>query len=81
MAPAPASSDVTRFQNGMGAAIRKTSASPGTTRKACSILVRKANPRAVPDSATQRVLPPSVARTMQYAATTSSSTNNASGLL
>ena len=70
-----------RFHTPTGAATRNTSARPGTIRNACSIFVRNAKPMAQPANAIQRVLAVSVARTMQYAAATSSSTSNASGLL
>ncbi len=54
---------------------------PGTTRNACNIFVRNAKPMTQPANAIQRVLAVSVARTMQYAAATSSRTSSASGLL
>src|ERR1700761_3613663 len=64
-----------------GPAPRETSATPGTTGKACSILVRNANPISTPHSTSQRDRPFSSARTMAYAAIVSSSTSSASGLL
>src|SRR5882757_2362933 len=70
-----------RRRNGVGAAMRYTRPNAGTTRKACSILVRKPKPTAEPAAISHQVLPASRARTTQYAASTSSSTSNASGLL
>ncbi len=81
IAAAPTSNFPMRCHSPTGAATRNTSAKPGTTRNACSIFVRNAKPTAQPANAIQRVLAVSVARTMQYAATMSSSTINASGLL
>ncbi len=78
---APTSSLPIRFHIPTGAATRNASARPGTTRNACNIFVRNAKPMAQPANAIQRVLAVSVARTMQYAAATSSRTSNASGLL
>ena len=80
-AAAPTISFQMRCHSPTGAATRNASASPGTTRKACSILVRNAKPSAQPANAIHRVLAVSVARTTQYAAATSSSTSSASGLL
>ena len=54
---------------------------PGTTRNACSILVRNAKPIAHPPARSSGCCAVSMARTMQYAAATSSSTSSASGLL
>ena len=65
IATAPTASLPTRFHTPTGAATRNTSAKPGTTRNACSILVRKAKPMTQPANAIQRVLAVSVARTMQ----------------
>src|SRR3984957_9914540 len=56
-------------------------AKPGTTRKACSILARNANPISTPQKTSQRVRPFSTARTSAYAAAVINSTSSASGLL
>src|SRR6478736_10281955 len=77
----PTSSAPNRFHSPVGAAIRNATARPGTMRNACSILVRNAKPTTQPVNAIQRIPPVSIARTVKYAATTSSSTSNASGLL
>jgi hypothetical protein len=77
----PTSSAPTRFHSPVGAATRNATASPGTIRNACNILVRNANPITQPANAIHRVPPVSTARTVKYAATTSSSTSSASGLL
>ena len=77
----PASSCTTRRRMVTGAATRYTSANPGTTRNACIIFARKANPISVPTPTIQRVEPPSSARTRQYADATSRQTSSASGLL
>src|SRR5690348_4958461 len=81
MAAAATSSLLIRVQMPTGAATRNAKARPGTIRNACSIFVRNANPTTTPTKAIQRVLAVSMARTMQYAAATSSSTSSASGLL
>ncbi len=70
-----------RFQMPTGAATRNASAKPGTIRKACSSFVRNAKPITAPARTIQRVLAVSMARTVQYAATTNNSTSSASGLL
>ena len=81
----PMSNAPSRFHTPKGAATRKARARPGTTRKACNIFVRNAKPIAQPVSAIhvviRRAVSASMARTVQYAATTSSSTSSASGLL
>jgi hypothetical protein len=64
-----------------GAATRYVSANAGTTRNACSILVRKPKPTSAPTATIQRTRPLSTARTVAYAPSTSSSTSSASGLL
>ena len=56
-------------------------AKPGTTRNACSILARNANPSRTPQNTSHRVRPFSTARTSAYAAAVISSTSSASGLL
>src|SRR5581483_7606459 len=70
----------------VGAATTYTSANAGSTRNACSVLVRKAKPMHAPASASQRVCARAdstlvTARTTQYAPRVISSTSNASGLL
>ena len=53
----------------------------GSTRNACIIFARNANPIIVPAASNQRVEPRSTARTTQYAPATISITSSASGLL
>lgn len=76
----------TRRASGMPAQRRYASASAGSTRNACSILVRNARPTSAPPSASQRVpgrpvAETSTARVVAYAAATISNTSSASGLL
>src|SRR5580698_2318109 len=78
---APSSSCHTRFNNRGGPAHRYATANPGSTRNACSSLVRNANPSSTPHSTSHRVRPSSTARTSAYAATSISSTSSESGLL
>jgi hypothetical protein len=59
--PAPSSCS-RRLRTGVGAAIRYTSANPGTTRSACSIFVRKPSPTSVPASSSHEVCARSTAR-------------------
>lgn len=53
----------------------------GRIRKAARVLVRKARPNIAPVSSSHRVPAVSIARTSPYAASVSSSTSSASGLL
>ena len=71
---------VIRRRSDTGAAIRYTRPNAGTTRNACSILVRKAKPTRVAASTSHLVLPASIARTVAYVAMVSRSTSSASGL-
>ena len=81
IAPAATSSLPMRCHSPTGAATRKATANPGTTRTACSILVRNASPSTTPSRTSHRVPAVSMARTMRYAANTRSRTRSASGLL
>ncbi len=76
----PASSCRIRRPSRGGPKSRYASANAGSTRKACSILVRKPKPTMVPASTSHRVRPSSTARSVAYAPTDSSSTSSASGL-
>ena len=80
IASAAASSCRTRRQNGTGAATRYASPNAGTLSTASPLLVRNPNPNATPAPTSHQVRPCSSARVTQYAATTTSSTMNASGL-
>src|SRR6266498_5697243 len=57
----------TRQPRPLGAATRYTRANAGTTRNACSILVRKPKPTSTPVSASHFQLAFSTARTVVYA--------------
>src|ERR1700744_2994637 len=78
---AAASDGVTRGRTPTGAATMYTIAKPGSTRNACIIFARNANPSSAPTPSSQRVAAPSSARTRQYADATSRQTSSASGLL
>src|SRR5262245_18659791 len=80
-APVAAARCAIRLPSDVGAASRYTSPSAGNVRKPCIILVRNANPTAVPASISQPTLALSRARTVAYAAATSSSVSNGSGRL
>ena len=80
-APAASARSRSRRPHPTGAATSHTSVSAGSTRNACSILVRNPNPTRVAASSSQRVPPRSTARNVAYPAATSSSVSRASGLL
>src|SRR6478736_918222 len=58
-----------------------TSSAPNRFHSPVGAAIRNAKPTTQPVNAIQRIPPVSIARTVKYAATTSSSTSNASGLL
>ncbi len=81
IARVPYSSWSQRRPQPVGAVNRYTRAKAGSTRNACRVLVRNARPNITPTNTSQRVEAVSVARTVPYAASVSSSTSSASGLL